>query len=105
MEVEKVTYSASGKASIRKDPLEVLDYVFKWQSYLDPLGDFIVSADFVCDPGITVDEFQLIDGYTVMVVLSGGLDGRTYRVACRIRTEGDPERTVVRSLYVKVVNR
>jgi hypothetical protein len=67
-----------------KDPNSVLDYKWNWASWLQE-GETITAATVTAEEGITVDSSSDEDG-TVTAWLSGGTDGRTYRVVNQITT-------------------
>ena len=93
-----------------KDPSAVLDYLFDFAAltngngssdYLDA-GETILTKTIVADAGITVDSSAIVNTSTgVQVWLSGGTDGVTYNVTCRITTSGS--RTDDRTLKIRVL--
>lgn len=88
-------------AIFHKDPDAVLDYYFDWSEWL-ATGETISSNTITVPTGITKDS----DSATttkVTVWLSGGTDGTTYTVACKIVTSAG--RTDERSIDVHVMNR
>jgi hypothetical protein len=97
------------KPKIVKDPDATLDYPFNWAAWLDDIADTIASVAIIVQAGITLNltsphtNGYTIAGKTVIVWLSGGTAGTTYRVTCRITTVGG--RTDDRSIYVKVKDR
>jgi hypothetical protein len=94
-----VVDKVSGLPVIEKDPQAILDYPFKWTDYLlDPV-DTLQSQVTTVETGITL-ESSGISGTNVVVWLSGGTPGQTYRVANRITTVGG--RTDERSILIKV---
>ncbi len=60
--------------TFKKDPDAVLDYQWRWSSWLD-VGETIVSYTVTPAAGITVDSDALTDGTTVTAWLSGGAAG------------------------------
>jgi len=101
------TYIETGTApsikyTILKDPDAVLDYPFDWEDWLDDITDTLSSHSMVAETGITVDSSSIVSK-TVVAWISGGTDGTTYRVACRIVTVGG--RTDDRSIYIKIKER
>jgi hypothetical protein len=90
------------KATIVKDPDAVLDYTFDWTTWLALVTDTISSKTITVDTGITCTSSS-ISGTTVIVWLSGGSVGATYKVTCRIVTASG--RTDDRSIYVKIKER
>ena len=93
-----------------KDPSAVLDYLFDFAAltngngsndYLG-VGETILTKTIVADAGITVDSSAIVNTSTgVQVWLSGGTDGATYNVTCRITTSGS--RTDDRTLKIRVL--
>jgi len=78
-----------------KDPDAVLDYKFDWMAKTNLSGntdwletsEIISSIIITADTGITVDSSSKTDSDTSATVwLSGGTDGITYSVACKITT-------------------
>jgi len=80
----------------------VLDYTFDWTAWLDDVADSIATRVANADAGIAVDS-SAIAGKKVIIWLSGGTVGTTYRVECKITTAGG--RTDERSIFIKVVER
>lgn len=68
----------------RKDPSDVLDYVFDWSDWLET-GETIASATFTTTTGITQDSDSNTTT-TATVWLSSGTAGETYTVGCLITT-------------------
>ena len=105
MATETYVISASGKATIKKDPDDELDYTWDWTDWLDLVTDTIASHQILpADPSVTVTSSNL-DGTSKMVtaLLAGGTAGQTHQVTCRIVTVGG--RTVDRSIYLKMRER
>jgi hypothetical protein len=96
--------SASGKQTILKSPIAVLDYPFNWSDWLTPLSDTILSHQVSADAasGLTVED-SVVSGQNVIVWLSGGVSGQTGSVTCRVTTVGG--RTDQRTFYVKLKDR
>jgi len=67
-----------------KDPDAVLDYAFDWTKWLQT-SESISTYTISIDAGLTKDSDSETAGI-VTVWLSGGTDGETYKVACRITT-------------------
>jgi hypothetical protein len=85
----------------RKDPDAVLDYSWNWSAWLQPSEN--ISAHSILAPtGITLDSSSA-DAGVVTAWLSGGTNGQTYRVTCRVTT--DQGRTDDRSIEVWVQDR
>ncbi|MFV9676703.1 MAG: hypothetical protein ACNYVW_03530 [Methanosarcinales archaeon] len=78
-----------------KDPDAVLDYAFDWTEWLQA-SEVITTHIISIDAGIIKDSDSENAGI-VTVWLSGGTDGETYNVACRITTNlgRTDERTAV----------
>ena len=93
-----------------KDPSAVLDYLFDFaaltngngsSNYLEA-GETILTRTIVADAGITVDSSAIVNTSTgVQVWLSGGADGASYNVTCRVTTSG--LRTDDRTLKIRVL--
>lgn len=100
------TYDLSNplKPKIVKDPNAVLDYTFDWTEWLDGVADTLADKAITADAGITVVTSSIV-GKKVVVVLSGGTVGTTYKVTCRITTAAVPARIDDRTIYVKIKER
>ena len=94
-----------------KDPEAVLDYMFDWKSKTHGNGgskdwletdEVILNHEITVPTGITLDRSEEADG-SVVVWLSGGLGGVTYRVECKITT--NKGRVDERSIQVSVYER
>lgn len=101
------TYTETGTApnvkyTIIKDPDATLDYPFDWEEWLALVSDSIASQEIIVETGITCDSSE-ISGDIVIAWISGGTAGTTYRVTCRIVTDGG--RTDDRSIFIKVKER
>lgn len=73
-----------------KDPNEVLDYLVRWANRM-AAGDEISTVDFSVAEGsvaLAVGKPATFDvaAHTATVWLSGGTDGETCKVLCRITT-------------------
>jgi hypothetical protein len=88
--------------SFKKDPNAVLDYTFDWTAWLLPLLDTIVTATFIPDAGLTVDSSSHTTT-TATAFVSGGTEGTSMNLTCRITTAGG--RTDDRTIVLKIVNR
>lgn len=104
----------TSKTSVVKDPAAVLDYKFDWKAETNGTagadgdwlasGETITTATITATTGITVDSSSITDSSTTVTVwLSGGTDGATYTIACKITTNAS--RTDERSITVFVRNR
>jgi len=76
-----------------KDPDAVLDYKFDWKAKTNLSGntDWLESSETISSftitaaSGLTIDSSALSDTNTsVTAWLSGGTDGTTYELACKI---------------------
>lgn len=68
-----------------KDPDELLDYEVNWAARLGT--DTISSVTWTVPSGI-VKESEAASGAVVAIWLSGGTDGQTYNIGCRVVTSG-----------------
>ena len=67
-----------------KDPNAVLDYFLDWTLWLTT-GDAIDSIVWTVPSGLTL-ETQTISGAKAYLWLSGGTDGVSYNILCRVTT-------------------
>jgi len=97
-----------------KDPDAVLDYKFDWKPLTNLSGnsDWLGSSEIISSytitaaPGLTIDSDSQTDTNTsVTVWLSGGTDGTTYELACKIVTSSSPSRTDERTIRIQVEER
>ena len=87
-----------------KDPNEVLDYKFDWDTNYLETGETISSATVTVESGITKDSDAITDSdRTVTVWLSGGTANNEYTVTCQIVTS--LSRTAERSIFIRVLER
>mgnify|MGYP003563657631 CR=1 FL=1 len=87
-----------------KDPNEVLDYKFDWDTNYLETGETISSATVTVESGITKDSDSITDSdRTVTVWLSGGTADNEYTVTCQIVTS--LSRTAERSMFIRVLER
>jgi hypothetical protein len=87
-----------------KDPNEVLDYKFDWDTNYLETGETISSATVIVESGITKDSDAITDSdRTVTVWLSGGTADNEYTVTCQIETS--LSRTAERSMFIRVLER
>jgi hypothetical protein len=87
-----------------KDPNEVLDYKFDWDTNYLETGETISSATVIVESGITKDSDAITDSdRTVTVWLSGGTADNEYTVTCQIVTS--LSRTAERSMFIRVLER
>jgi len=97
--------SATGKATILKDPEATLDYTFNWTDWLArSSNDTIVTALVTATDGLTIVSSAVIDGgRKVQAFISGGTAGTTYKVTCHITTTLTPTARIEdRVIYIKV---
>ena len=94
----------SAKATIVKDPDAVLDYTFDWTEWLDALADTLADHQVIAEAGLTLETSSIV-GKKVVAWLSGGTEGTTYRVTCRVTTASSPPRIDDRSIFVKIKER
>lgn len=103
------TYAVSGtpdseaKYTISKHSTAELDYPFNWTDWLNDIVDTIDTFVCGCDTGVTIDNAKTAktgDSLKVVVWVSGGTVGTTYRVWCRITTVGG--RIDERAIYIKI---
>lgn len=88
---------------ITKDTTAVLDYGFDWSTWLQP-GETIASAVLTVPTGITKDS-QIVGSDSVLIWLSGGSAGATYKIDCKITTTNVPPRTDSRHIKIKMTDR
>lgn len=85
----------------KQDPNANLDWIFDWNLWLGEF-EYITVATFITDPGITVTANSHTQK-TATVWISGGTEGQTYNITCRITTnEG---RIDDRSFTLRITNR
>lgn len=96
--------TTSGKATIKKDPDAVLDYVFDWSKWLALVNDTIASVTWILDPLLTKVSSSFT-AVTATAFISGGgtVFGAMLPVTCRIVTAGG--RTEDRTIYLKITAR
>lgn len=68
-----------------KQPQEVLDYDVDFSGWFSNRGDVIASFSASADPGVNVVSSALA-GSVVKIVVSGGVDGASYKVTVRVTT-------------------
>ena len=88
-----------------KDPDELLDYYLDWSTRLDS-GDQIATSNWAY-PGLTNTEVQeagfTLDTHQTKVWLSGGVEGKQYRLTNTVTTDG--LRTYEQSVYIRIKSR
>lgn len=91
------TYLGGPTPVAAKDPDSTVDYEWDWSDWLE--GDTIASVVWVVPAGIT-QTTQSNTTTAATIWLSGGTDGTTYEVTCRITTAAG--RTADRSARIPV---
>ena len=84
--------------TFKKPAGDTLDYVANWATWLDT--DTIATSGWSGDTGITVGSSSNTTT-TATVNLSGGTEGRTYKVTNTITTAGGRTATVVLEIEIK----
>jgi len=105
MAVETFTISSrSGKATIKKDPDDDLDYTWDWTEWLDTVTDTINTYSIITS-GTVTETSSSVDGTQkkVTAFLAGGTLDEQHIVTCRIVTVGG--RTADRSIYLNIRTR
>lgn len=87
-----------GSPNLEKTPDEVIRVPFHWASRLD--GETIVSDTFELPDGLT-NVAEIDDGTERAIRVSGGDDGRTYRVENTIVTSGSRTLQQVKRVLVR----
>jgi len=96
-----------------KDPSATLDFIFDWKALTNgtiggvsdwlATGEVISSYTVTVDNGITkVSDSKAADDTQVVVWLSGGTKGNTYKIVCRIVTNAG--RTDEQTLRIRCKN-
>ena len=93
--------SASGKATIVKDPDAVLDYTLDLSDWLTDITDTL-SALTVTGDGVTIDS-SVIDGSDCIAWISGGVVGQPASATFRFTTVGG--RTDDRTMFFSIKER
>lgn len=91
--VDQFVRSASGKNTIPKAPGAVtLDYTFRWDKWLDAVGDTIVSVTASIEGGsATVVRSEILSGAKrARVWVTGGVKGEESKLFCQITTSSQP---------------
>ena len=108
MATETFVISASGKASISKDPNATLDYTFDWTDWLasaDEPDDTIASVAFAI-AGTTATIGTVTNNSTTATAwISGGVVGEKAALSCKITTVNAPARVEERTVYIKIKER
>lgn len=80
---------AAGSASLLgcfdQQPQEVLDYDIDFTDWCENRSDSISSLTVTCDAGMMVDGWKM-NGNVAKVLMSGGVDGDSYKVTVRAKT-------------------
>ena len=82
-----------------KAPTEVLDFQQDWAAELD--ADTISTSEWALDTGITKDSDTNTDT-TATAWISGGTEGKTYKVVNTIVTASNPARTHVKEWFLRI---
>lgn len=88
--------------NLTKDPNAILDYVFDWSDWLDE-NETIDSHQILVERGSVAVDRNDRDGAQITAWISGGENGETARVVCRITTNAG--RVDDRSLWLSVEHR
>lgn len=84
-----------------KQPSENLDYDFDFADFM-PAGDVIASSVVTADAGVTLGSKTDNPGASIVKqFISGGTDGTTYKVTCKITTTGGRVKEAEFKLKVK----
>lgn len=89
-------------ATYKKDPDATLDYTVDWTAYLAAIADTITSVTWVLSTGITKVS-QSNTSTTATIFVSGGVEGSSETMTCRITTAGG--RIDDRTIALKIVSR
>jgi hypothetical protein len=87
---------------VQKDPNARLPFAIDWTAWLANEGDTAASFAWTVPAGITKEAEAAVGGKAT-VWLSGGTDGQTYKVTCRLSTTGG--RIDDRTIKVRVIER
>ena len=68
-----------------KSPDDVLPYSWDWSVFLDA-GDSLISATVTSSDMSLIVGTTTITGTVVTAIVSGGIDGTSYTLACEIAT-------------------
>lgn len=83
-------YKGSPTRMPTKDPDAVIQYGFDWTDYLG--DESILTSEWLPDSeDLVVESSSAADGKTTSVLLSGGQNGRRYKVTNRITFSRDGE--------------
>lgn len=85
----------------KKQPVEVLDYLFDFSPWLTDRADTINTFVVTADPGLTITDATQSVG-VVRYFASGGLSGERYTVTCTITTNSTPPRTKQAEMVIVV---
>jgi hypothetical protein len=102
MAIETFKVSASGKASIVKDPDAVLDYALDWTDWLGAT-DILIDAAWDITNGAAVESSLIHNNKVAVVWISGGDVGTQCALRCRITTVGG--RIDDRTVFLKIKER
>lgn len=85
----------------KKQPVEVLDYLFDFNPWLTDRGDTLSAFVVTADPGLTIANATQSAG-VVRYFASGGLSNERYTVTCTITTNSTPPRTKQAEMVIVV---
>lgn len=71
-----------------QDPEERLGYSWDWSAWLADVSDTIESATVTVPEGLTAVEDAVVAGAFVTQRVSGGAEGDTYKMVCKVTTAG-----------------
>ena len=71
-----------------QDPEERLGYSWDWSAWLADVSDTIESATVTVPEGLTAVEEAVVSGALVTQRVSGGAEGDTYKMVCKLTTVG-----------------
>jgi hypothetical protein len=84
-----------------KDPDSTIDITFNWSDWLADIGSATISdVTFTLFGVDSVGSFS--DGVKTTVFVTGGTDGSSAQVACKITTNTTPSRTDERTIYLDI---
>lgn len=90
--------SAYGSPTDEKTPDETIRVTFHWAARLN--GETILTAAYALPDGLTNEDEDDADSVQSILV-SGGDEGRTYRVTCTVTTSGSRELQMTRYVAVR----
>lgn len=104
---EAIDVTNPSKPTATHDPDAILDYVWDWTAWLEPVADDIVSYSIICEDGMTlVSSSATANAVTAFLSFTGDIDAAQETkptATCRIVTTGG--RTDDRTIYFKIKER